>query len=236
MASPNFLKMVLDEQRHLSKDLAIKTAQILGFNKSEKEFFLSLVQFNKAKSPGERLEAVQSLRKVKEFKQALIDESSLFDYYSDSVHVVLRELCTIRPMTLEEMERSFRPRVERGHLMKALETLERLGLLQRQGERWEVKDAHLATKNKVTKAAVYKFHQDMIAKGAQSIDLFPASEREVTCVTTKLSAESFRKIQQKISDLKEQILFLSEQDQAADRIYQVNFQMFPLTNSSKDKV
>ena len=230
LQSPNFLQLVTSGQRHLSSTLAVKTAQILGFNKSEREFFLHLVDFNKAKSIEGKVSAATSLRKIKEFKQVLLQDSCLFDYYSDPAHIVVRELCTVRPATLAEIEQALIPRVEKNKLLATLERLITMGLLrQNPDETYQAQEGHLTTKNRVAKAAIYTFHHEMIARGAQSMDTFSASEREVSCVTTKLSKESFEKVREKIIALKEEILFLSQQDAEAAQVYQVNFQAFPLT-------
>ena len=69
----------------------------------------------------------------------------------------------------------------------------------------------------------------MMSIAAESLDRFGASEREVSAVTVGLSEETFGKVQKMVEEFRSQIMLLAEEDKSKERVYQINFQVFPLS-------
>ncbi|OGV87934.1 MAG: hypothetical protein A3J88_00170 [Melioribacter sp. RIFOXYB12_FULL_38_5] len=69
---------------------------------------------------------------------------------------------------------------------------------------------------------------------AESIERFRGNEREISSTTVALSSEKFLQIQQMIRDFRKQVLAVAEGDGAREKIYQLNFQLYPLTEIIDD--
>jgi uncharacterized protein (TIGR02147 family) len=77
--------------------------------------------------------------------------------------------------------------------------------------------------------ASYMSENILLARDA--IFSVPKQNRDISSITIPLSKESFEIASQKIMELRRYLLSLSENDDKSDTIFQVNFQLFPLTQS-----
>jgi uncharacterized protein (TIGR02147 family) len=75
----------------------------------------------------------------------------------------------------------------------------------------------------------------MAQKAADAIDLVPKEERDMTACTINLSSEGFEKTRKVISECRRKIMEIAEVETTIHRIYQVNFQLFPVTDRNKTK-
>ncbi|MBD3316782.1 MAG: TIGR02147 family protein [Chitinivibrionales bacterium] len=91
-ASPNFLKLVIEGQRNLSKDSVFKFSKALGFNKREAEYFENLVFFNQSKTLEEKNAYLSNLMRFRGRVDPAKIERSEYAYFSQWYHPVIREL------------------------------------------------------------------------------------------------------------------------------------------------
>lgn len=74
--SPNYLKLIIDGQRNLSREMAVKFSKALALSKEELEEFLALVDFTQATEPLERnrfLKVLADLRVRQQLKAGEIN-------------------------------------------------------------------------------------------------------------------------------------------------------------------
>jgi uncharacterized protein (TIGR02147 family) len=62
-----------------------------------------------------------------------------------------------------------------------------------------------------------------------ALDRHPRETRDISTLTATLSAESVEKAKAAVRSLRQYLLGLAEQDEAVDRVYQLNVQLFPMT-------
>jgi len=81
------------------------------------------------------------------------------------------------------------------------------------------------------------FHQDMIHLGSECLK-YPAQEREVSSVTMSISSTLFEQIREKTKHFKNEIVQLISDNSSTnkvDRICQLNFQLFHLSETERKK-
>lgn len=236
--SPNFLKLVVDGQRDLSSESIEKVIRVFKLSGPESAYFRNLVLLQKSKSLEEKDLYARQILKLKNYLVAFPLSESQFRYYSDWYHVAIREL-VLRPDFTEDpnwIAKTLIPNITPHEAGKSLQLLLSLGLLRRDPQgKLEVSHQSLQSGDRVSRSAVATFHKKMMGLGQESIARFAPELREITCVTTPLSEKNLTKLKQMISDFKKEILKMSEDETNKERIVQINFQMFPVSQKISEE-
>lgn len=230
--SPNFLKLVMDGKRNLSADGVGKFAKALKLNKEETNFFRNLVMLNQAGTVEEKKYCAEQLIRHRFYKKVYPLRQAQYDYYSNWYFIPVRELVGTVGFREDPAWIAHRlvPPITASEAEKALKELEQLGLIKRDETGKLIQtDGFISTGDEVASTSVAQFHKEMMQKGAESIDRFPNTEREISSVTIGLSEENSRQVKELIQRFRRELLAIAGQDQKATGVYQVNFQLFPLT-------
>lgn len=229
--SPNFLNLVVKGKRHLSIDSLEKVIAIFQLTKEEGEFFRYLVHFNKAKTISEKEHFAHQLVKLRKFQKEFPLSRDQFEYYAKWHHIPVREMLNLKnpPRSEQEIAELLVPHISCGDVRAALEKMHSLDMISSCEEGWKVRAESLTTGHKFSSFGVVQFHKKMLSLAAEALDRFPSEEREVSSVTVGFSEETFLRIKKMIEDFRSQLMTLAEADADKDRIYQINFQMFPLS-------
>lgn len=236
-SSPNFLLLLIQGERNLSEDGAIKLGSAFGLKSTRLQFFKDLVKFNQSTTPQERFNYSQNLLKFKAKLNIQFIEDEQTEYFKKWIHVAVRELLIIHPtIKTEDIYKRMQPQVKKSEAEQALLLLKNLKLISEQDGCWNVSSNTIATGSQFVAASAYLYHDQMITLGRESLERFPREQRYITGSTVSLSWENYKHVQQKIAELRSEILALSEVDQNKEEVFQINFQLFPLTlkNPTKD--
>lgn len=232
MRSPNFLKLVIDGDRNLSMRSAEQFAQALELDSNETSFFIDLIGFGQANSSVEKnyfLERIGSYRRHQKVKRL---ERSAFAYLSHWYYPAIRELAACEAFTDDPQWIADRlvPKISVSQAREALQVLLELGLLVRNDDGLLIQgDSSVSTGNEMRSLAIGNFHRQMMERAESAIDAVPQRHREISGVTVALSQQGFEALKRRIHALRSEILRLAEDESAADRVIQFNFQAFPLT-------
>jgi uncharacterized protein (TIGR02147 family) len=74
-------------------------------------------------------------------------------------------------------------------------------------------------------------HRQMGELGVQSLDHVPVKERDVSGLTIGISETAYEKIIKEIADFRRRISSIVMEDTGEERVYRLNIQLFPLTNT-----
>jgi uncharacterized protein (TIGR02147 family) len=232
LTSPNFIQLVVLGKRSLSFELSEKLISLLKLSSKQSSYFRLLIQFQKAKTLEEKMHFADMLYK---FKRADNIKSNISDkgvYFRKWFNIVIREIFTLKkvPKNVIAISQLLDPAISPIDAEKSIEELKRIGLLKlNSNNELEVVDINLSTGDKISNAFLTQFHFHMIEFAKKALETKTANERYISCLTTKLSKQSYNKVIEKITELKQEILRLSEVDIDADQIFQINFQTFPIT-------
>jgi uncharacterized protein (TIGR02147 family) len=130
------------------------------------------------------------------------------------------------------------PAITPSEAKQALEDLEKLGLLIRDGQgKLRQADSTIMTSDEVTSASIAQFHREMMRLGARSIDTVPSLEREISAVTISVSPAQAKEVKKLIQEFRKKVLeVVAENSPETDRVYELNFQLFPLTKRVNKEV
>jgi len=231
--SPNFLKLVVDGKRNLTKASVFRVAKAFGLNKSESDYLENLVFLNQSKTLDEKnlyLSRVMRYRIKSDPKRI---ESSEFDYFSQWYNPVICELVTAVDFkgNYQVLADSVKPAITALEAQKSVELLERIGFIAKKDDGSYIRvSASFTTGPQVRSIAVANYHKSMMRLASESIERCAAAERDITAVTVAVSAETYSSIKEKLLRMRKEILELAENDKKPDKIMQLNLQFFPLSD------
>ncbi|RJP84155.1 MAG: TIGR02147 family protein [Desulfobacteraceae bacterium] len=234
-SSPNFLQLVVNGSRNLTNTSIAQVATGFKLKKPEREFFELLVLMNQASDHAEKdryyrkmisLKAQGSLKKL---------ETAQYEYFSKWYFPVLRELVMFgdRQQTPEQLAERLIPAATVKEVETALGRLADLGLIRKnEAGCWEQSDQIISTGPEVKSLLIANFHREMIQKGEESINRFPANERDITALTFSIKKSKIIELKQKIAAFRQEMLKEFASDEDADQVMQINIQAFPLTRQN----
>lgn len=229
-SSPNFIILLIQGKRNLAHEGAKKIAKVFGLDSKQTQFFLSLIEANQAKTSEDKIRLTEKLIKSSEFSKAHPLSKDQFAYYSNWYNIVIRELLVMNPEAkVSWLEKVITPKVSKEQVEESLETLQNLGFIKKESSRWISHSSNVMTGNNISNAGLVAYHQKMIELAKESLDRFRSHEREVSSVTIALSQEKFEKFQARVRELKAELLSETSESEPNERVYQFNFQLFPLS-------
>lgn len=236
VASPNYLKLVIEGKRSLSPKMSERFAHACGLDADASRYFVHLVAFNQAKSSSERAQAYDKLTGFQSYRQAHKLELAHAAYYSDWYMPAIRELAASVQFRAdpEWIADQLVPRISPLQAQRALETLIELGLLvENAAGRWVQADALVSTGPETRGLHIVAFHRAMTQRAIESIDLVPAAERDISSLTLCLGRGGLATLKTRLQRLRRELLELSALETEAEQVVQVNFQLFPLSVAPK---
>lgn len=237
-SSPNFLKLVMDGQRNLSRSGIDQVAKAIRLKQDEATFFRNLVFFNQATRAEEKQFFAEQLLRSASLKRLKPLQRAQFEVFSHWYTLAIRELVTLTGFQENPawIAGKLVPAITPAEAAGALETLLALGLLSRSPEgRLVQSEAQLTTGDEVYSVSVAKYHREMMARAADSIDRFPAEKRDISSVTLALSKEGAARIKKMVQEFRKEVLAAAAQEASPSGIYQFNFQVFPLSAEDNDE-
>jgi uncharacterized protein (TIGR02147 family) len=236
VASPNYLKLVVEGKRSLSLEMSERFARACGLDADASRYFVHLVAFNQAKTSTERAQAYDKLSGFQSYRQAHKLELAHAAYYSDWYMPAIRELAASVQFRAEPewIADQLVPKISPLQAQRALETLIELGLLVRNSSgRWVQADALVSTGPETRGLHIVAFHRAMTQRAIESIDLVPAAERDISSLTLCLGRGGLATLKTRLQRLRRELLELSALETEPEQVVQVNFQLFPLSVAPK---
>ena len=230
--SPNFLKLVIDAKRNLSKESVFKFSKALSHSKKEGEYFENLVFFNQSKTLEEKNAYLSKLMKYRRKSDPKKIEESEYSYYSEWFHPVIRELVTAVNFKgdYKTLGRAVVPPLSPVEAEKSVKLLLDLAFIEKTDSgRYTKSAATLTTGPLVRSIAVANYHKAMMQRASESIERFPSDQRDISGLTLSVSGETMGAMTEKLREFRKELLDIAEADRRPDMVVQVNFQFFPLS-------
>lgn len=237
--SPNYLKLIIEGKRNLSEDMIGKFAKALGFNKDQTIEFFLLVMYTQTLDPVERNAFMQDLneRRVQnKLRSGEIDRKA-YEKVPNWISWVLYAMvdqegvmftaeglrnCLRKKASLEEIETGLQTLLASGELVQDPITQ----IISKGPQKPEGGD-------EIPVALIRKLQAELMYLGLESLFQDPPTEREFGSVTMALTKTEFDEIKFRLRQLRKSIqkdYSVKRLTEKGERVYQINLQLFPLTN------
>lgn len=237
LASPSYLKMVMDGKRNILSETIAGFAAALKFSAEESRFFEDMVLFNQARTHSAKNLYYHRLLRYKKFRDANHLSQERYEYFSKWYYAAIREMVALPDFRDDPawIAKRLRPRVTKAEAQSALALLLKLGLIAR-GEdgRLVLSDAAVTTADEVDSLTVVNFHGEMIDRAAESLTDHKGSDRNISALTIAMSKKKFKEIKERLHQFRKEIRALIGDGDEPDDVYQINFQLFCLTGATDE--
>lgn len=237
-----FIYNIIKGNKQLSKTNIFKLSKALGHNPSEAEYFETLVSFNQACDPSEKRYLFERMSRItnkgKKVSKAQVLRANQYEFYSNWWHVMVRSIIGLYgfkddykwlakmvdpPLTIPQAKQSVR-------LLTKLELIRKdpAGI-------YRISSTKLTTGHDELSVAFQKFHLSCTDLAKRALEECATDKRNVSGLTLGMSEKSYEKICAEIIRFQDTIMDIANEDKSADRVYQLNFQLFPTSASDAER-
>jgi uncharacterized protein (TIGR02147 family) len=224
---------IIQGKANISVSLALRFAEFFKFNRKQTEYFQTLVLYNQAKNHQDKRRYFEKMLAFKDAKIVTVGATQ-YEFYEKWYYTVVREILAFFPVkeNFAELAGRIVPPITEKEAKKAVEVLDRLGFIAKDADGYyHQADPLLMADRQATSLAVDNYILNNIELAREAIDRFPKDERKLSATTLTISKATYDKIINELQEFRRHILTLAQQDQAPQRTYQFNFQIFPVTKA-----
>ena len=236
--SSNYLRLVIDGERNLTREMAGRFAEACELAGGAREFFCELVEYCQSKTAQERSRMYERLARHRPFREARRLESAQAEYHSQWYLPAIRELARRADFCSDPkwIARQLQPAISAAQAKRALELLCKLGLLAQGADGRLTQTSEIITTGPGPLGHhIYNYHHMMLDRAAAALDGLPREERDVSCLTLCVSQAKLAELKERIRSFRQELLRTAELDDSPERVVQINFQVFPLSVAAEPR-
>lgn len=228
--SAGFFSQIIQGKSNVSVQTALRLGGVFKLKGQELEYFENLVNFNQAKTQVDKEHFFHRLLNMKRGKPKTL-EAGQYELFTKWYYLAVRELISFTRFKddFRELADALIPRISVAEAKEAIKVLEKLGLIRKHAGYYERVDAAMTTGDKWKSLAITQFQMSALDLAKGSYHSVPGKHRSHSTLTLSLSEPEFQRIRQEISSLRKKILELAKNAPAPDRVYQVTFNVYPLS-------
>ena len=241
MNSTSWLLHLIKGTKNLSAQSAIRVAKAIKLNKAESEYLELMVAFTQARTNDVKDSYYQRMLGMKrKLKIAKISEEQ-YEYYTKWYHPVVRSMVSKVDFSdgdgghdFSILGRCLIPPIPAREAKKSVLLLEKLGLISRDKHGGYTQgSAIVSTGDEVDSLSVVNYHKQVsrLAEGAHDISV--KEERDISALTLGINEADALRIKTRIQAFRKEIMELAAASEHADRVYQINFEMFPVGKAGR---
>ncbi len=234
--SSSFFRDVLQGRARLTPDRIARFARMFRLSKKETEYFENLALYAQARTPEEKEKRLRKLTGGSTLRSHASLEAFQLEYLRKWHYAAIRELLAIHDFQgdYERLASLLDPPVTSGEAMDAIRVLLELKLIRRTPHgRYEKTESVITTGN-ATPLDTRPALRASAELAMRALDAHPPEQRPFASQTLSVSEQSLHYIRERLLGLRKEILEVVTRDEAVDRLYQLNLQLFPLSSIPAD--
>ena len=231
-SSSSFFRDVLSGKSGLTPSRILGFAKLFKLTKAETAYFEDLVAYTQAETAEEKRHALGKLKATVPAGKHTLLEAFQTEYFSKWYYAAIRELLGVHDFRgdCEELGKLLNPPISGTEAQEAIRVLERLKLIRKAVHSgYEVTERVVLSGPQIPPAKVRPALLGNLDLARRALDAFEAPQRPFSYLTVSVSEQSAQQIQEMLRGFKQKVFELVTQDQNVDRLYQLNFQFFPLS-------
>ncbi len=232
----SYLIEVATGKKELSHGSLYNVARAMELGPKETEYFEALVGFQHAATFKEREFHFRKLGVLAGRTSGHMLEESQHAYFSEWWHPVIREMACMGGFKgdMARLGQSLRPPLTAKQTKESVALLLNLGLLVKMPSgRYRQADGVVRTADELSSFVVMKYQKENLRLADEALDKVDPEERDISTLTTGISASCYLEIKREIQSFRNHIAQLASKDKGQDRVYQLNLQFFPFTANQK---
>jgi uncharacterized protein (TIGR02147 family) len=228
----NFCTLVMQGKRNLAIDSIQKIIKALGLKGKAGTYFENLVYLNQAITLANKEHYFERVKKIGGKTKFYQLHKAQFFFYEKWYYPVVREL-----LAHTECDRDFaalaklvRPAITAAQAKEAVELLVRTGMVTSGLSGRYCLTNEFVSSERVPEFIKKKARRDVLLKGIETIDTIEPKEKYAAYSTITMSKGLYGEVRELLDETREKILSLVAEDKTPDEVYEVVFQVFPVSN------
>ena len=235
--SAGFFTQVLQGTTNLSDRMIPRIARAFDLHKREATYFAWMVRYNQTSSHEDKKYFFVRMAAFKKARVRTVDPES-YDFYDKWYYSAIRAVIHYHPFDgtdFKALARMVVPSITPAEARRAVGVLELLGFIAKgAGGIYVLTDKHITTGLETESVVINNFVINTLDIAKDSFYRFPKDKRNFSALTVSVSGEGYGKIVEQCVEFRKAIVEIVKGDKNIDRVYQVNLQVFPLTDAGKD--
>ena len=231
----SFLIKVLQGHLHIADDRIEKFNKICAFNDKEAAYFDALVHFNKAKAEKESKLYFEKMLSINKAKSDKLGENQ-YEFFQKWYYAAIWSLLDERSFQgdFKDLANQLAPAITPKEAKQAIKLLEDLNLVKREENgNYQAVGINLTTGKEWRSVAITQYQREMIKLAEESLERFKKEERDISTLTLNIPEAAMPEIRELAGEFRESLKKLVNSYSDADRLYQLNIQLFPLSTRRK---
>lgn len=231
-ASHAFLSEVIQGRRNLSEDSADKCVSALGLAGEAAAYFRILVRYGQESHLDKRKDLLSDLLRLQAARSVSRVGGKQAEYFAHWLHMAVREAAVITQSQDPASIAGFlRPQATAPEVAASLELLQKLDLLRRNEQAWEYSSPRL-TPGDIDPEVIRTLKRQMLLLAQDRLADPESPDTHIAAVTLSVSRRRLSRIREILDRTRRELLAETATDEdPADQVVQVNFQLFPLSGS-----
>lgn len=231
LTSPNFIMMVMQGKRNLTRTLASKLSAEFKHDSKEMEYFECIVDFTQADTLDEKNRLFNKLSELRCTSDVGMIEKNQYDYYTNWYNPVIRELVTDSDFNNDFKKLAARtlPRITEPQAKRSLKLLLKLNLIRLDKTTYRQNAPLISTGPQVSSLVIANYHRTMAQQAAEAMNTTSKEERDMTSCTISLSKVGFDNVRETIAECRRKVMEIAGAETSSERVYQMNFHLFPVS-------
>lgn len=232
MNSSSWLLHLIKGTKNLSEQTAVKVAEVLKLKKKETEYFLFMVQFTQAKTSDEKNNVYKQMIALKRRLKVIKITEEQYQYYTKWYHPVIRSLVSKVDFRDDYslLAKKLLPVITPAEVKKSVNLLKKLGFIKKcENGKWIQNSSVLSTGDEVTSLNVVNYHKQVSKLAENAFDRCSKDIRDISALTLGINKADFKRIKARIQEFRKEIMDIAKNSENDDRVYQLNFQFFPVS-------
>lgn len=213
------LSLTLSGKRPLSRKAALQIADRLCLEPDLAAAFVGA-------SPSPRQQGAQT-----NFQTIELDT---FQLISDWVHYAILSLLEIEGSRFEAKWIAKRLGTGEAGVKMAMDRLVSMGLVTEEGGRWKQTALPIKVDNKISTAATRRFQRQLMEKAMESLENDPVEHRDFTSMTLSFDPRHLPYAKERIKQFRRELTAELESRGTPKEVYNMTFQVYPLTQFTKE--
>ena len=236
-SSSSFFAHVMEGKRNLTQNSLKKMIQGIGLEGRAAAFFESLVKFNQSKDLGEKerwFKQVVQLRRHSKFYKL---NKKQWSFYEEWYYPVIRELAVYSHWKgdYKKLAKSITPKITETQAKKAVNSLVEMGLLIKRENGSYAQHQEVISAGPIPPSLISNTKKELLLRAMEASDSMRPRERHISGATLAITMEIYEEICEDLENLRRKVLEKALDASSVDRIYQLNLQLFPISEPIKSK-
>jgi len=233
----SYLAKVLIKERHIAQKSIRKFVEYFKLSDIEAEYFETLVHFIKAKTDKQSRLFFEKLLSFKEVKRNILTTQQ-YEFYTKWYYSAIRSLLQFYDFQgdYKKLAEQLSPPISVGEAKQAINLLQTLQLIKQDADgRYVLADKAITSGKEWHSLAINSFQEQTIGMAAESVARHKRELRDISTVTMNIGPADLQRIKELIQQFRNTVIQYVNDNASPENVYQLNVQLYPLTNVSRKK-